>query len=357
MSLRVAMVAHSDAPWTPLYGAALQERGHVVKIGSFHEAKLAGLDCEFLGTRPFLPGRNRTDYLWGVLRAARLLRSFRPDVVFAPFLSSNGLVACLAWRGPVVVSACGSDVLAVRTWAQRQVVARVCARAVCVHAVSENLVDALVDQRVPRDKIECFPVGVDPDRFASPGVGGQREGHILGVRKHDAVYQNDVIVAALGLLRDRGRAVRGTLLGGGPLLEERRAQVSSLGLEGRVLLPGHVEHERIPEYLASAAIYVSASRSDGASASLLEAMASGCFPVVAGIRANEYWIDSGRTGLLFDVGDPVSLANALEKALDDDDLRREAATLNRARVVREAKHSEMMDRLDGLLRAVALKAP
>ena len=357
MSLRVAMIAHSDAPWTPHYGAALQERGHVVKIGSFHEATIAGLDCEFLGTRPFLPRRNRADYLWGLRRTARWLRSFRPDVVFAPFLSSNGLVACLAWRGPVVVSACGSDVLAARTGLQRRVVARICARAVRVHAVSGNLVDALVDRGVSRDKIECFPVGVDLGRFRLPGDESGREGHILGVRKHDAVYQNDVIVAALGLLRDRGRDVRGTLLGGGPLLEERRAQVSALGLEDRVSLPGHVEHEQIPEFLATAAIYVSASRSDGASASLLEAMASGSFPVVARIRANEDWIDPGRTGLLFDVGDPVSLADALEKALDDNALRREAAAANRARVVRDADHCEMMDRLDVLLRSVVSKAP
>ena len=166
-----------------------------------------------------------------------------------------------------------------------------------------------------------------------------------------------MIVNALGLLRDRGRDVRGTLLGGGPLLEERRAQVATLGLEDRVSLPGHIAHERIPEYLANAAIYVSASRSDGASASLLEAMASGAFPVVAGIRANEAWIDPGRTGFLFEVGDPVSLADALEKALDDEALRRDAAAANRARVVRDADHREMMDQLDGLLRSVVSKTP
>lgn len=364
MTLRIAMLAHTDAPWTPLYGTAFQARGHVVKVASFHEDTLPGLDCEFLGTHSFEPGRSQWEYVTAARRAARLFRDFRPDVVFAPYVFSNGFTASLGWRGPLVVSACGSDVLPhefrspVNAWLQRQVVRFVCARATRVHAVAGVLVDALVSYGVAREKIECFPVGVEVERFAAAAghESSGRDRHVIGIRKHDSVYQNHVIVEAIGRLRGRGCDVRCTLLGGGPLLEERRAQVRALGLEDRVSVLGHVRHEELPGYLASAAIYVSAASSDGASASLLEAMAAGAFPVVSRIRANEDWIEAGRNGLLFEVGDPVSLANALEKALGDEVSRREAAVANLARVARDADHSETMDRLDRLLRSAVSRS-
>ena len=74
--------------------------------------------------------------------------------------------------------------------------------------------------------------------------------------------------------------------------------------------------------------------------------------MVSRIRGNEDWIEPGRNGLLFEVGAPVSLANALEKALDDEALRRAAAVANRARVARDADQAETMDRLEAVLRSV-----
>ena len=73
-----------------------------------------------------------------------------PDIVFAPYLSSNGMVAALAWRGPLVVSARGGDVLRQAgylpggAFLHRRMMRFVCRRARRVHAVSDEIAAALV---------------------------------------------------------------------------------------------------------------------------------------------------------------------------------------------------------------------
>ena len=74
----------------------------------------------------------------------------------------------------------------------------------------------------------------------------------------------------------------------------------------------------LPDMLAKADIYVSASRSDGTSLSLLEAMAAGAFPVVSDIPANREWLTGQGDGLLFDVDGDKMLADCLEKAIRDE---------------------------------------
>jgi glycosyltransferase involved in cell wall biosynthesis len=49
---------------------------------------------------------------------------------------------------------------------------------------------------------------------------------------------------------------------------------------------------------------------------LLEAMASGVFPIVSDIPANREWITDRENGLLFTPGDHLALARAIEVALE-----------------------------------------
>jgi L-malate glycosyltransferase len=357
--VRIALVAHTNAPWTGHYARFLGSRGHTVRVLSFSTDALPGVDVELVRVPSFLP--RAAAYVAGVPAVRRGLRRFEPDVVLATYLSSNGLVAALAaGRTPIVASARGGDVLRQAGYLpggrlHGPLMRFVCRRAVAVHAVSPELVDALVAVGVDRERIECFPVGVDlnafPQRPQSRESGAPR---ILCTRKQDAVYGNETLVAALAELASSGRAFTATLVGDGPLLEERRAQVRNLGLESIVQLPGALPLPRIGELLREADVYVSAATSDGTSSSLLEAMASGAFPVVASIRANHDWLSEGETALFFPPGDPHALAAALARALGDPGLRAAAAAANRLRVEQDGNQARTMERLEALLgRAVA----
>jgi len=362
--MRLLMVAHTDAPWTPHYSRYFVGRGDRVLVVTFAPGRIEGVETEFVGIEPFDFRRNKRVYLTRVPRVRRIIRSFAPDLVYAPYLASNGLTAVLAWKGPIIVAARGGDVLeqAGRTGLRRRLrealVRFVCGRAVLVHTVAQELDDELIRLGVPAWKLVQIPVGVDVRKF-TPGADLPRPTatRLVCVRKHEPIYDNATVLNALARLKAAGRDFRCTMAGAGTLLEKHKEQAGALGLLDRVTFTGNLGHDRLPGLLQEADIYISASLSDGTASSLLEALATGLTPVVSRIRANTPWITHGRTGLLFEPGNAASLAEALETAMNDVELRRRAFVENPARVARDADMHKNMERLAGVFEKVAAGGP
>src|SRR6266508_19040 len=102
----------------------LESRGHVIE--------LAVLDRRAGGKRRYLELARRT------------LRASRPDVVYAHFLVPSGLIAALASRAPLVVTAHGRDVRNIGALPGIAAATRfVVGRAAAVVAVSEYLREEL----------------------------------------------------------------------------------------------------------------------------------------------------------------------------------------------------------------------
>src|SRR6476646_73825 len=124
-----------------------------------HEVERAVLDRRGVGN---------VKYLRLALATSAAARRFRPDVVYAHFLVPTGLIAALAGRAPLVVTAHGRDVRNIG-WlpgiaAATQLVVR---RAATVIAVSDYLRREL-ETKLPaaRGKTEVVDSGVDLERFA-----------------------------------------------------------------------------------------------------------------------------------------------------------------------------------------------
>ena len=84
------------------------------------------------------------------------------------------------------------------------------------------------------------------------------------------------------------------------------------------------------------------SYSDGMSLSLLEAMACGAFPVVSDIPANREWITHGVNGYLVQLDSPTQLAERIDKAWNQHELRLAAAAHNRALVEEHGDYQKNM---------------
>lgn len=359
--MRIALIAHADAPWTPRYARSFQSAGNEVTVYSFEATSIPGVRTVPLGGSRE-PGRlARRDYLLAVPRLRRWLREAAPDVVLATYLMSNGVVAALAWRGPIVVSARGGDVLdqagnlPLPGILRRYLIRFACRRAHRVHAVSDEIGDALRAAGVGAERIVTFPIGVDLERFRPrPEPRDEaRPTHLLCTRRHAPVYRNDLILEAMARLDGDLRMLRLTFIGDGPLLEERRRQAAALGIADRVSFIPQVAYERMPEFLREADIYISASASDGTSSSLLEALAVGLLPVVTRIRANLSWVRDGDNGFLFTEGDAGDLAAALRRAAAGGPMARRAWVENPAIVRDRGDESTNSARLLELMRAAA----
>lgn len=274
-------------------------------------------------------------YTFAVPEVRGLLRAFAPDVVNAHFLPNYGWLGALAGAHPLVLTALGSDILlvphrsALHRWRTREVLRRCDA----VTSDAAMLTDAIRAFGVPAERILTVPLGIESERFAALPERPAAPIVVLSTRRLEPVYDVGTLLAAWEeLARAERDALELRIVGSGS--EEARLRERGVGRAVHFL--GWLDMPRLDAQLRAAHVYVSTSKSDSTSVSLLEAMAAGCFPVVSDIPANREWVTDGDTALLFPPGDAEALARCLRRAASDAPLRDHAAARNRQVIAERA---------------------
>jgi glycosyltransferase involved in cell wall biosynthesis len=208
----------------------------------------------------------------------------------------------------------------------RRVVPRSARRADRVLAVSEWTKRDLVEHYgIPEEKIVVTPNGVDPI-FHPNGDAPQRRPYVLFVGGiHPRKDPKTAVEAVARLGGDLQLVVVGDEKRGGA---ELREAIAKLGVEKRIELVGHVDHERLAVLYRGAACLVFPSRYEGFGIPVVEAMASGT-PVVAA-AAGAIPEVAGDAAVLVQPGDAEAFAAGIETALAQRE-RLVAAGLERAR--------------------------
>lgn len=108
-------------------------------------------------------------------------------------------------------------------------------------------------------------------------------------------------------------AVRGVIVGDGPLAAQLTEDVTRLGLSGRVRLLG--SRGDVPALLPAFDVFAMSSRHEGLSIALIEALAAGVPCVATDVGGVSEVVVHGESGLLVPPGDPDALATALSEVL------------------------------------------
>lgn len=90
----------------------------------------------------------------------------------------------------------------------------------------------------------------------------------------------------------------------------------------------YTSHENMLKLHGQARVSIGLSMSDAISTSFLEAAVMGAFPIQSCTSCANEWVNSGETAFLVPPEDPQIIADALRKALVDDNLVNHAAELN-----------------------------
>ena len=147
------------------------------------------------------------------------------------------------------------------------------------------------------------------------------------------------------------------MIGDGALRREALNLLEAAGLVQRAWLPG--ARDDVEDMLRCMDIFVLPSRAEGISNTVLEAMASALPVVATRVGGNSELITEGSTGILVPAADPVTLADAIEKYLDDPILRRRHGQAGRERVEQVFSMDEMVDKYvqvyGGVLASAAIK--
>ncbi|MGE4483475.1 MAG: glycosyltransferase [Oscillospiraceae bacterium] len=132
-------------------------------------------------------------------------------------------------------------------------------------------------------------------------------------------YKGHMYVAeAAKILKDRGRNFRIIAAGTGSYEDEVKSRARDLGVEDVLLFPGFVSD--VPGLLSILDVQINASYNEAASLSILEGLSMGVPAIVSDFPGNLSIVDDGKTGLVFKTRDPVGLADAIERLMDDRNL-------------------------------------
>ena len=217
--------------------------------------------------------------------------------------------------------------------------------AAAVITVSEANVD-FMHQRfgVPLEKMVLIPCGVDTEFFA-PARSKLAPPHVVCVARLEPVKNHGVLLRAFALLRERGVAFRGVLLGDGKARETVLATRRDLGLEELVDMPGAADQDAVRDWLGRASISALSSDSEGMPVSLMEAAAAGVPVVATDVGGNGQLVADGETGYIVPPRDPAAFAAALERLLREADRRARFGQAARRRALERFSLSHQVDQM------------
>jgi glycosyltransferase involved in cell wall biosynthesis len=224
--------------------------------------------------------------------------------------------------------------LSVRRWyAFVGMQGRVASRMPRIVVVSENSIkDIHHDMGVRFDRMRLVPVGVDPDLFTPRPEVARRPGRLITTASADVALKGlSYLLEAMAKLRTE-RDVTLTIIGR-PKPGKSMDLIDKLGLRPHIEFVSGVSDERIVELYAESELAVVPSLYEGFSLPAIEAMSTGtCLVATDGGALPEVTGTDGDTVLGCRAGDVDSLAAAIERGLDDAELRARVGEAGRRRV-------------------------
>lgn len=317
----------------------------------------------FLGRKPFAYLKT----LWDVLRAnwgsynfftgvigifpktalfAYQMRADQVQHVHAHFASHPAAAAFIIHRLvgiPYSFTAHGSDLHRDRHMLREKV-----AEAAFVAAISEYNKELIISEcrGKYREKVKVVHCGVDMEVFRArshetPYEKGENPFMILCVGTLHEVKGQPYLLEACRFLQERGHNFECHFVGDGPDRKSLDELVEQAGLSGKVRFHGRLTRDEIARLLVDADVLTVPSvptrdgRREGIPVVLMEAMGSGVPVIASNLSGIPELVNDQQTGLLVAPRDARSIADALERYIQNPALRRRFGNAGRAKVVEE----------------------
>jgi glycosyltransferase involved in cell wall biosynthesis len=272
-----------------------------------------------------------------------ILHDLKPNLVQAGAIQSCAYLTALAGFHPMLAMSWGSDILVDadrnKEWAGATRIALASADGLfCDCDTVLRRAQQIVP--IPPERIVQFPWGLRPGLFTPAGEKLNLPFHdenflFICTRSWEPIYGISVLLQAFELAVKRAPHLRLLLIGHGSQESEVLSFIENRELEDRVLIPGAVSVAEMPSYFRSADAYISCAESDGASLSLLEAMATGLPVIVADNSSNREWVREGENGWLGTIGSPESFADKMLAAAAQGAASRTLVSTSNQRIVAE----------------------
>lgn len=178
-------------------------------------------------------------------------------------------------------------------------------------AVELFLIDCF---NIKKDKIKIIRNGIDVNRFASARKELDLKNIVVGsVGRLEKEKGYQIMIEALGILKDKGLALDTIIVGGGSQQDFLHREVQEKGVNIEWV---GVTKDPVP-FLKKMDVVIIPSIEEGFGLVILEALATEKIIIASDLPAIREILRDGETGVLFQVGNSVELASKLEDLLSN----------------------------------------
>ena len=353
--MKVLIVSDATSVHTQRWVGALKEKGLDIVLysivpyeGDFYNSR--GVKCHIFDLFNYKREKKGLMYpirrhLQAVKDLKRVLEKEKPQLLHSHYVTSYSLIAALSGFHPHIESVWGSDVYLYPKKSPLHAAMVKFTLGKADKILSTSHVMAKETSKYTSKEMEITPFGVDTSHFrkAEPVKGSvihpeeqpaKKKFTVGSVKTLQNKYGNEYIIRAFAIVAANNPDIECSLelVGKGPDREKLEKIAAELGVADKVHFRGFVPNNELPQEFAKydVACYMSNSESFGVSA--LEAMACECPVVASDADGFTEVIENGVSGIIVPRRNPEAAAAAMQKFIDNPQLKEEMGKAARERV-------------------------
>jgi len=360
--MRICYLANAASVHTSRWIKYFVERGHEVHVISFEKAQIEGATVHFLKLPVLVKSATFPLKVASLFRIKALIGRIKPDVLHAHYVTNYGLFGALCGFKPFILTAWGSDVLAVPearliSIIKKQLAIFALKKADVITCDAKHMKEAMKNLGIPQEKIELIYFGVDTRKFSlghksntlKAKLGINDSPTIISLRNLEPVYDIETLIKSVPLVLEEIPETKFVIAGKGSEEKKLKELAKSLGINDNVKFVGFIPNEELPEYLNTVDVYVSTALSDaGIAASTAEAMACEMPVVITDVADNKKWVEDGVNGFLVPIKDPKVLAEKIIYLLRNEDVRKQFGKINRQIIEERNNYYREMEKMEDI---------
>lgn len=285
------------------------------------------------------------EYFLALHKINIIIDTQKPDMVIAERTTSYGFLASCIKNMPTAIAQQGktdlwpanSILYPIKKLLQKKAFQKV----TLIHSWGPIMTKHMKNVNVDKSKILELPKGIDLRKFHFQ-INDDSKIKAIVTRSLLKEYCHEIILKAFAILHSKKVDFSLTIVGDGPKLDYLQNLAKELDIDKKVIFTKKIANSEIPKLLQASNFYISMPATEGVSASLFEAMACGCYPIVSNIEGNQSWISHQINGQLVDVDNFEQLAKEILWAQDNLAFRKKIVFENRFFVEQNANYQTNM---------------
>ena len=314
------------------------------------------------------------ELIWLLLK---LIKQNRIEIIRAEDPYFNGILGWVlssikklplvvgVWGNPDTIRKNTKQLLSPRfkfLWLEKMVEHFVLKRSDIVLAQNFDNLDFILKQGIDKEKTAITRIGgaIDPVHFIEPdkrkngyedlkALGMNVEIVLIGIFRLVELKLPDHLIRIVALLKNKGFKVKGMYVGDGHLKDELVALSKELGVSNQIVFCGNRDQIWLSRVIPQISVVISTLTGRA----LAEAALGGAPIVAYDVDWHNEAIETGVTGELVPYSNYSSMADSVEKILNDNDYRKKIGTNVRKRMLklmdREANDKVIIDIYENLL--------